>query len=461
MDVQLFLYMIDLSVYAWCLQVNDRVRDVCEVVQLVDRILDISMGWDHLIVHTSSPQIHVYKLSDLQNPTVLDTTVSHTLLLQSSKYFLAGWTIYSYEGRKVEGPKVFTGINVRLLSTETLAMNATTLAMVETNTPSSRGVIRVVKLSGGKPQSQPPIQHDMEIIQIALCQANRSEILSFVDRNRDVFLSQAGKKTIKLPATAVESIAFHRQANTLVALADGGARAVLWEYPPVAWIDPDLLDDTTTSLDTPSLSSQLPTIHGFDQNTLSVRKQDGGIVAFATSPYPAMLHGLVGNEQQRRWEDAIRLCRLVQVPSLWATLAVRALEQPHLDTAEIALSAIERADKLEYILHVKACESEREKMAKLAFFRRDFAAAEHILLNANPPLLYRAVKMNLRMFRWERARSIAKRDTDLMRIVELYRERWETQQISDEAMEELTRLKNKFKIGTVKEQKEEAKTREE
>lgn len=428
------------------------------MVQLVDRVLDFSMGWGHLVVHTSSPQIHVYKFSALDSPTVVETTQSHTLLLQSSRYFLAGWTVYSYEGRKVQGSGLFTGINVRLLSADTLAINDTTLAVVENSTPTVRGLIRLVQLPSGRPQ--PAIQHDKEVLQIALCQAQRSQILAFVDHNKDVFLAQPGCKTFKLPATAVESIAFHRQAGMLVGLADAGQRAVLWEYPQVVWTLPDLLEATTTVIDTPSLSSQMPTICSFDQNSITVRRQDGGIVALATSPYPSMLHGLVGHEQQRRWEDAIRLCRVTQAPSLWAALAARAIEQAHLDTAEIALAAIEKADKLEFVLHVKSCDSEKEKMAKLALLKRDFAAAEQILLSANPPLVYRAVKMNLRMFRWDRARSIAKRDADLTKLVEVYKKRWDMQQITEEEAEELKRIKKRFKPVRDDDEEDRAETKE-
>lgn len=38
----------------------------------------------------------------------------------------------------------------------------------------------------------------------------------------------------------------------------------------------------------------------------------------------------------------------------------------------------------------------------MALFRREVEEAEQILLQAKPPLLYRAVKMNIRLFRWKR-----------------------------------------------------------
>lgn len=43
----------------------------------------------------------------------------------------------------------------------------------------------------------------------------------------------------------------------------------------------------------------------------------------------------------------------------------------------------------------------------MAVFRRQPDEAERILLQANPPLIYRAIKMNLNLFRWNRALDIA------------------------------------------------------
>lgn len=43
----------------------------------------------------------------------------------------------------------------------------------------------------------------------------------------------------------------------------------------------------------------------------------------------------------------------------------------------------------------------------MALLRRQSDEAERILLQANPPLIYRAIKMNLTLYRWNRALDIA------------------------------------------------------
>jgi len=46
------------------------------------------------------------------------------------------------------------------------------------------------------------------------------------------------------------------------------------------------------------------------------------------------------------FEKAIRLCRFVKEHTLWATLAAMAIFQRELNTVEIALAAIDEADKV-------------------------------------------------------------------------------------------------------------------
>lgn len=44
----------------------------------------------------------------------------------------------------------------------------------------------------------------------------------------------------------------------------------------------------------------------------------------------------------------------MRAPPLWAALAAMAISARQLDTAEIALAAVDEVDKLHYILYIKA-----------------------------------------------------------------------------------------------------------
>jgi intraflagellar transport protein 80 len=62
---------------------------------------------------------------------------------------------------------------------------------------------------------------------------------------------------------------------------------------------------------------------------------------------------------------------------------------------------------LEYIQYIKAIPTEEGRNAELALYRRQPNEAERILLQASPPLVYRAVIMNIYLYRWDRALEIA------------------------------------------------------
>jgi intraflagellar transport protein 80 len=85
-----------------------------------------------------------------------------------------------------------------------------------------------------------------------------------------------------------------------------------------------------------------------------------------------------------------------------------AIQGRHLDSVQIALASLVEVGKLEFFEHTsKKIASEEGKAAAIALYRRCPDEAETILLQAKPPLLYRAIKMNIRLFRWNRALDIA------------------------------------------------------
>merc|ERR1712224_947144 len=90
------------------------------------------------------------------------------------------------------------------------------------------------------------------------------------------------------------------------------------------------------------------------------------------------------------WDAATKLCRFVKDQKIWACLA-----------------AMDEVDKLQYVLHIKDIPSAEGVAAELALFRRRPEEAEQILLTAG--LHYRAIKLNIKLFNWERALDLALR----------------------------------------------------
>ena len=108
--------------------------------------------------------------------------------------------------------------------------------------------------------------------------------------------------------------------------------------------------------------------------------------------------------------------------TLWATLAAMSIYQRELNTVEIALAAIDEADKVQFINYVKELPSEPARNAALAVYQKRIPEAEQILLQAR--LFYRAIKLNIKMYKWERALEIAIQNKTHVDTVVAYRQRF-------------------------------------
>lgn len=78
---------------------------------------------------------------------------------------------------------------------------------------------------------------------------------------------------------------------------------------------------------------------------------------------------------------------------------------------------------MEFIQAIKAIPSEEGRQAELALFRRHPDEAERILLQASPPLVYRAIKLNIGLFRWARALDLALKHKAHVETVLAYRQK--------------------------------------
>jgi intraflagellar transport protein 80 len=95
-----------------------------------------------------------------------------------------------------------------------------------------------------------------------------------------------------------------------------------------------------------------------------------------------------------------------------------------LNTVEIALAAIDEADKVQFINYVKELPSEPARNAALAVYMKKIPEAEQILLGAR--LFYRAIKLNIKMYKWDRALEIAVNNKTHVDTVVAYRQRFLT-----------------------------------
>ena len=85
----------------------------------------------------------------------------------------------------------------------------------------------------------------------------------------------------------------------------------------------------------------------------------------SVSPYPALLFDLC---DKNGWQKAVKLCRYINESTLWACLASVALYNKELNSAEIALAAIDCADKVQFIIYVKELKSDIVRNAALLLY---------------------------------------------------------------------------------------------
>ncbi|KDO33773.1 hypothetical protein SPRG_01653 [Saprolegnia parasitica CBS 223.65] len=388
--------------------VHDVMNETVEELDFVrDRVIEMSLGYGFLLVCTAT-QCFIYNSTNWNTPHIFDLRAAVNFIIQSECHFVTvdnfnGIQVYSYEGRTVSNPK-FSGMHVEFLNRMTVSLSTDTISILD---HADRKTIRSFDINSGK--ALPVVfHHSLEIAELALSHYGQSSDrkLFFIDTNRDLHLARVTHKgTYKLQAQ-VDTAAWNDASEMLVAISD--AKVFCWLYPNMVYVDRTLLPDAIEVKDGNDFM-KLAQITSFVGPRFTVRRADGAILAGAVSPYPTVLYEFTAAGE---WDKAVRLCRFVKSRALWTTVAGMALHKRHLETAEVALAAIDSVDKLHFVLYVKNLVSEERRMAELALYGGAIDEAESILLQANPaPLVYRAIKMNIRLFRWDRALDLAIKHT--------------------------------------------------
>merc|ERR1719487_3100871 len=185
----------------------------------------------------------------------------------------------------------------------------------------------------------------------------------------------------------------------------------------VVFIDKDLLPLTLQSRPCND-AGKYAQIFAFYGSHCTIRKADGADLAMTFAPYAIVLHQKV---EKGLWDQAIRLCRYVKSPELWAALGSMAIQSRELNTVEIALAAIEEVDKVQFIAHINKLPDEVLKSAELALFCKRPDEGLNILLQNKR--LYRAIKLNIRLHRWSDALELALKHQTHVDTVLAYRAR--------------------------------------
>ena len=374
------------------------------------------------------------------SPFVIDIKDTINLIVQGIKYFALidaaqNLTVFNYEGRIISQPKS-SGLRVEFLNKRSISLSSDVIAILDT---SNSKVIRIFDIVSGKALGT-NIEHSCEIVEMDLNQTEMSSErkLCLIDSNRDMFITMVHKPEILKISSMVDSFQWNDGNDMLAAIADG--KLCTWHYPNAIYVDKDLMRQSMSSKDAQEVG-KLCQMTNFSGSFCTVRRLDGCLITLNVSPYPKILYEHVDKAD---FEKAIRLCRFVREHTLWACLAAMSIYCRELNTAEIALAAIDEADKVQYINYIKELPSEPSRNAALALYCRKNNEAEHILLQSK--LYYRAIKLNVKLFRWEKALDIAIQNRTHVDTVIAYRQRYLAQYSKEEDNAKFKQYMNEVEV---------------
>lgn len=396
--------------------VHDILNETKEELDFRDRVTDMSLAHGALVVTTNN-QCLVYQSTNWNTPHVEDLKEPPTLIVQCPHHFALvdanGIQVINYEGRVLSTIK-FSGLRTEFLNHQTLSICRDAVALVD---PSSAKTVRVFDVYTGRSVGQ-PIVHKLDIVRIALSQqgSGADRKLAILDKNKDLYLTKAmnAERTEKL-GSMVDTFMWNDATDMLIALID--EKLTIFVYPSVVFVDKDLLPKTLQSK-TCTDAGKYAQIVAFYGAHCVIRKADGADLAMVTLPYPALLYQ---HFEKGQWEQAVRLCRYVKLPEMWASLAAMAIHSRALDTVEIALAAIEEVDKVQFVAHINKLPDDVLRQAEMALFCKRPEEAMNILLQNKR--IYRAIKMNIRMHRWNDALDLALKHQTHVDTVLAYRAR--------------------------------------
>lgn len=251
--------------------------------------------------------------------------------------------------------------------------------------------------------------------------------VAFVDSNGDCFLALvncygASQRSVKI-GSLISCLAPNNASNMLAAIQDN-QRLIIWAIPTVAFTDRDLLIKTRVELSNGSSTSsstsiKCPTIIGFIANTITVRRSDGCLIAHYVPPFIA---AVIRCTQHNKWDHAIRICRTIKEDFLWATLAALAVAEKNFTVAETCYGQLQEVEKVLFLSEIRSQPNALLRAGLFSQFGGNAREAEAALLKAGR--FFKAIMLNLGIFRFDRALELALKFDSHLDTVLGYRQRY-------------------------------------
>ncbi|XP_017043901.1 intraflagellar transport protein 80 homolog [Drosophila ficusphila] len=383
-----------------------------DVLDFPQRIVNFALGYGHLVVATTH-QVHIYNEKYINTPIIIDGRNDTRVIEVGKKYFMildaSSIWVYTYTGRLHLNPR-YPGsqAQIPLLTWRSLSLGLDVLAIRDNSDPT---LLHLFDLIPGASRQYDPhsLKAKQPMAEIAACRAGTQEdqFVAFIDSNRELFVSEtrnlSGERTDEIfkIGTQLTAIMWASETNILVGVHDSCYS--IWYCPGEGAADPTIIALTTITLDTTEFGKHV-SIESFEDAVVTFRSA-GALLPVNVNMYCEILHRALLEGQ---WQQALKICRMGQHSSLWATLAAVATRKHQLQISEEAYSAALQIDKVSYLQHLKTLTpSSAEQMAENSLMMGRMLEAETILLHGKK--IEQAVGLSLRMHNWRRALEIAQK----------------------------------------------------
>ncbi|CAG9566558.1 unnamed protein product [Danaus chrysippus] len=361
----LFAHIIERE-YAWknytCTQtgrkvisIKDIITDQNDQLDYPDRVIQIALGFNHLVTATVK-QCFIHKLTSWNTPVTFDLkegTISMILLAERCICVIerAGISVYSYMGRLLASPRCS---RPETLGRAAVSLGPDALALID---QSDRKIIQVFDLPTGlivrssTDNTVTKLIHKMTVSSIALSQSGpiNERQIALLDYNRDLYVvtvKDSKPKFVKL-GSQILSICWSAETELLVGLRANSA--VAWCCPRAAYKS-DWLALTTVTKDITDLGRN-PSLLSVEDGVACICRGNGSRTHISLASFPEKL---LKHVDANMWQDALQLCRTVEDETLWACLAVLAWQHNQLAIAEEAFALIHHYYQVCYIQHLRS-----------------------------------------------------------------------------------------------------------
>ena len=385
--------------------VTDFQTDGFAEIDFNERLIDMTLGYDFLIVVTNN-QCHIYNVDNLNAPYKFDIKEKVKMILMCPRYFallddMNGLNIYTYDGKQIQSPQI-TGVRFSLLSKKMIGISNDIIAILPPNNPKT---IKLYDIQSGKPLNV-EINHTMDICEIQLNQSDlsRDRKVCFTDTNKDLYISNVYIPKVVKITNMCDSFSWNDSNDMLCAIAD--EKFYAWVYPNAVYLEKEILDGCRYEKDASNIGKNCQILN-FTGSFCNILKSDGSLCSKTITPYAGLLLNLLS--YQDGIERGLKLCRYVKDKVLWTAFSAICINYREIQIAETAVASIDEVDKVNFIEKILKLKEQNYNenliSAYVLLLSNRIDDAENILIQGK--LIYRAIKININLFRWDRALNLA------------------------------------------------------